>query len=199
MIKNPDNFENKLYTPNLKPKVLDHINILKNKLEVLANQVEELKKEKISNDRLKKEIALKQEMEITLKTILKSKEKNQKVEVIIDIDQQIEKAQEIMGENEVMGPSEVEKAFGIKIEESEIPNIPFTEAQLERAKELGQFLVLRVDKAQDKKTLSMLKMHEILAEDFSKKKLVKFYIKLSFGQKNNLFFIKKKHQVKVGH
>ncbi len=82
MIKNPDNFENKLYTPKLKPEVLDHINNLKNTLELLANQVEELKKEKLSNDRLKKEIALKQEMEIILKAILESKEKNQEVEAL---------------------------------------------------------------------------------------------------------------------
>jgi hypothetical protein len=43
MIKSPDNLIppdnkiNKLYSPNLKPKVLDHINNLKNKLKVLAN------------------------------------------------------------------------------------------------------------------------------------------------------------------
>jgi hypothetical protein len=166
MIKSPDNFENKLYSPEVKPEVLDHINNLKNKLELLANQVEELKKEKISNDRLKQEIALKQEMEIILKAILESKKKNIEVKFI---DQQIEKIQEIMGEKEVMGPDQIKKAFGIEIAESEIPDIPFSEAELERAKELGQFLVLRVNKAQDGQALNMLKMHEILTEDFSKK------------------------------
>ncbi len=85
MIKNPDNLipqNQNLYSPEVKPEVLDHINNLKNKLELLANQVEELKKEKISNDRLKKEIALKQEMEIILKAIFESKEKNQEAEAL---------------------------------------------------------------------------------------------------------------------
>ena len=53
-----------------------------------------------------------------------------------------EKAKEIMG-NDYLGFEAVEKAFGIKLEFNEIPAIPFSREELERAKELGQMLILR--------------------------------------------------------
>ena len=85
------------------------------------------------------------------------------------VEEQISRAREIMGDSEVMGINEVKSAFGIEVPESEVPPIPFSETELERAKELNQFLVLRADTTQDGQSLTMLKMHEILLEDFSKK------------------------------
>jgi len=86
-----------------------------------------------------------------------------------ELGEQLDRAREIMGEREFMGPNEIKKAFGIEIPESEIPPIPFSVQELKKAKELNQFLVLRIDTTQDGQSLTMLKMHEILSEDFSKK------------------------------
>lgn len=53
------------------------------------------------------------------------------------------RAKELMGE-EMLGQEEVEKAFGTKIAHKEIPRIPFTRKELEKAKELGEKLILRM-------------------------------------------------------
>lgn len=78
-----------------------------------------------------------------------------------ELKEQIRVAKEIMGNREVMGPDEVEKAFGIKLKPESIPPIPFSKEELKRAKELGQFLVLRADSAPDGKPLTMRKIYEI--------------------------------------
>jgi hypothetical protein len=77
------------------------------------------------------------------------------------VQEQMDTAKEIMGE-EFFGFHEVKKAFGIEINPEDIPKIPFKEAELERAKELNQFLVLRVDKASDGEPLSLQKINKIL-------------------------------------
>jgi len=77
------------------------------------------------------------------------------------VQEQIDMAREVMGE-EFFGVEAVEKAFGIRISPEYIPEIPFKKEELERAEELNQFLVLRVDKAPDGKPLSLQKINEIL-------------------------------------
>ncbi len=93
-----------------------------------------------------------------------------------DIFEQMLKAREIMGEREVMGPEEVKKAFGIEVPESEVPPIPFNETELKRAKELGQFLVLRVDKTQDGQPLTMQKLMNNLKKILKIKTGVKYFV-----------------------
>lgn len=44
----------------------------------------------------------------------------------------------------MFGPEEVEKSFGVKVNEENLPRIPFTRKELERAKELGEKLILRI-------------------------------------------------------
>ncbi len=56
--------------------------------------------------------------------------------------EQIAEAKEIFG-SDCMGPDEIKEAFGFVIEPSEVPKIPFGRAELEKAKEMGQMLVLR--------------------------------------------------------
>lgn len=75
--------------------------------------------------------------------------------------EQMEKAKEIMGED-FLGPEEVKAAFLDQVEISEVPTIPFSKEELEKAKELGQMLILRIDKAKDGSDLSMEKIHELL-------------------------------------
>ncbi len=77
-------------------------------------------------------------------------------------------AREVLGQENVFGPSAVENTFGTKLETKDIPPIPFSKAELERAKEQNQFLVLRIDKAPDGQPLTMKKMNEIMTPKFKK-------------------------------
>jgi hypothetical protein len=52
-------------------------------------------------------------------------------------------AERIMGRENLLGPADVEKVFGIKLDR--VPDVPFTKEELERAKKLGQQLILQVD------------------------------------------------------
>jgi len=76
----------------------------------------------------------------------------------------IEQAKEILGED-VLGPEVVEATFGFRPED--IPPIPFSIEELERAKELNQFLELRIDRIADGTPLDMHKMHELLQPEFT--------------------------------
>ncbi|PIT87945.1 MAG: hypothetical protein COU31_00050 [Candidatus Magasanikbacteria bacterium CG10_big_fil_rev_8_21_14_0_10_40_10] len=69
-----------------------------------------------------------------------------------------------------MGPEQVKKAFGIDLDPKLIPEIPFSQVDLEKARELGQFLVLRVDKAPDGQPLTMEKMENILQPKFDQER-----------------------------
>ncbi len=73
----------------------------------------------------------------------------------------LERAEALMG-RDFLGPDAVREIFGIDVEV--IPTIPFSEKELERAKELGQMLVLRVDKAADGQPLTMQKMEALLRD-----------------------------------
>ena len=82
-------------------------------------------------------------------------------------DTSLEKATEIMGAD-FLGPDAVEKSLGVRLEQRDIPVIPFSKEDLERARELGQMLILRVDKAPDGEALSMVKLNGLLKERFTK-------------------------------
>ena len=71
----------------------------------------------------------------------------------------VERAQEIMGAD-FLGPEAVNATFGFSPEA--IPPIPFSVEDLERAKELNQFLILRVDKTADDKPLTMQEINTML-------------------------------------
>ena len=77
----------------------------------------------------------------------------------------IERAREVLGQD-VLGPEQVKKAFGIELDPDEVPDIPFSKEELERAKELGQMLVLRTNQAPDGSPLTMQNMQELLQDQF---------------------------------
>lgn len=82
-------------------------------------------------------------------------------------------AREIMEKGNFFGRQEVEKSLGIEIDPLVIPEIPFSEKDLEKAKELGQFLILRVDKTKDGEPLTMEKINELReGKDYEGKKLL---------------------------
>lgn len=72
----------------------------------------------------------------------------------------IEHALEIMGEEQFLGPQDIQNTFGFYPES--IPEILFSEQELEKAKELGQQLVLYVDRTNNKTPLTVEKMSNIL-------------------------------------
>ncbi len=75
-------------------------------------------------------------------------------------EQKMKEAEHIM-QKDFLGPEAIEKTFSFKPEIKDIPLIPFSKAELERVKELGQFLILRVDKTPDGRPLTMKKMNEL--------------------------------------
>ena len=80
-----------------------------------------------------------------------------------EISEQIEKAKEILG-SDVFGPEAIIEAFGESVELGEIPPIPFSSEELEKAKELGQMLILRAGKLTDGRNLGMKEIGEILED-----------------------------------
>lgn len=101
--------------------------------------------------------------------------------------EQIRNAREILGKNDVLGVEEIEKAFNIKLKTEDIPNIPFSQEELERAKELGQFLILRVDKDKDGKAFSMKRMQEVLSGEFEKEGEGKIFFDTDWYEKEGFF------------
>jgi len=114
----------------------------------------------------------------------------------------LKQAQEIMDteeEQNFMGPEQVKKAFGIELKPEQIPQIPFSQEELERARELGQFLVLRVSQVPDKKDkskqepLTMKMINEILSPVFIKKNQRKVLFNTDW-YKNEDFYTKETPQ-----
>lgn len=81
--------------------------------------------------------------------------------------EQLEAAIEKLGKENVFGPKEVEKTFGVRL--AEVPGIPFSVEELERAEKMGQMLVLRVDKTADGKPMSLEAMTAMLVKRWEKK------------------------------
>ncbi len=98
----------------------------------------------------------------------------------------VERAQEIMGAD-FLGPEAVEKTFGFLPEV--IPALPFSESDLERAKELNQFLVLRVDQTTNGKPLAMKEINKMLEKQIKKEGKGKILFNTDW-YKNEEFFTK---------
>jgi MoxR-like ATPase len=79
-----------------------------------------------------------------------------------------DEAREAIGEQNFYGPDEIMNTFGVELTEEQIPEIPFSVEELEKAKALGQELVLYVDQAKDGKPLTVKKMKEVLGNVTSK-------------------------------
>jgi len=78
---------------------------------------------------------------------------------------EFQEARELLGED-LIGPEEIEKTWGVRPED--VPEIPFSREELERAKEMGQMLVLRVEKTEDGKPMSMEAMIDIIQKRWDK-------------------------------
>jgi hypothetical protein len=104
-----------------------------------------------------------------------------------ELSEQMKNAREILGSRDVLGPEEIEKTFNIKLKMEDVPKIPFSKEELEKAKELGQFLILRIDKAKDGTALSMKNMQDLLSEEFEKDGLGKVFWDTDWYEKEEFF------------
>jgi hypothetical protein len=73
----------------------------------------------------------------------------------------LEFAEKLFGPDYI-GPNQVEDTWGIDIQRDQIPEIPFSRPELERAKELDQFLILRAAKNRHGTLLTMSEMYLLL-------------------------------------
>lgn len=81
-----------------------------------------------------------------------------------DVTTSIEIAEKILGKEGILGSETVEKVFGVNLSPEEIPAIPFSIEDIKRAKELDQFLVLRINKTQSGEPLTVAKMGAYLTD-----------------------------------
>ena len=72
-----------------------------------------------------------------------------------------EQAQEIMGES-FYGTEEIKNTFGFEFPKEKIPHVPYTPEVLEKAKENGEMLVLRVESDGAGSPMTMERMNEIM-------------------------------------
>ncbi|HBD24755.1 MAG: hypothetical protein A2566_00340 [Candidatus Zambryskibacteria bacterium RIFOXYD1_FULL_40_13] len=72
-----------------------------------------------------------------------------------------EQAQEIMGES-FYGTEEIKNTFGFEFPKEKIPHVPYTPEVLEKAKENGEMLVLRVESDGSGSSITMQRMNEIM-------------------------------------
>jgi len=102
------------------------------------------------------------------KTVEKTKPEAKRTEAVPEtklegpVAEQIEVAIEKLGKENVFGPKEIEKIFGVRL--AEVPGIPFSVEELERAEKLGQMLLLRVDKTAEGKPMSLAAMTEVMTK-----------------------------------
>lgn len=152
------------------PNIESNPQTLESELSLTKQEIEEFKKlpeeerDKQRNEQLAKlkdlQIKLDQAIQEAIKTGNLTEAKRLENILKTDIEEleskfyiegiSLKEAKEIL-EQDFLGKEEIERAFDIKIEDKDIPEIPFTKEDIEKAKELGQFLILRTDKI-DKKT-----------------------------------------------
>lgn len=84
------------------------------------------------------------------------------------IAEQLETAIEILSEKEVIGPTDLRNIWGIEFQPEQIPEIPFSKEELERAGELDQYLILRVaDHTSDGRPFTMQTMNALKEQIFA--------------------------------
>ena len=107
-------------------------------------------------------------------------------------------AEKILGKESVLGAKDIEQVFGVKLDR--IPAIPFSQQELQRAKELGQQLILQIDSMIHKGGLMSREKSTPLTLENLKQKFTKSHDdgKVFYEQdwyKNEDFFKKEKPRV----
>lgn len=98
----------------------------------------------------------------------------------------LETAERIM-DTEFFGPEAIKKTFGVEFSSSETPSIPYSATELERARELGQFLILRTDRDHEGKPLTMQRMQQTLQELFDRERKGKVFFNTDWYKDEDFF------------
>ena len=101
--------------------------------------------------------------------------------------EQVTEAQRILGFENVVSPDKVREILGLKFDLEKVPAIPFSEEELKKAKELGQFLVYRHNTDDGGESLSMKRLEEILQPKFSKEDDGKVLYDTDWYKEENFF------------
>ncbi len=77
------------------------------------------------------------------------------------VETSFEQAREIMGDN-FYGPEEVASTFGFELSKEEIPKIPYSKEDLEKAVKLGESLILRISHDAEGNPMTMQRINQIM-------------------------------------
>ena len=99
---------------------------------------------------------------------------------------EFERAREILGKD-FLGPEAIEKAFGITLDAGSIPEIPFSEEELERAVANGEYLILRIDRKDDGTPLTIQEMVTMLQPQFDRDSKGKIMYNVDWYKSENFF------------
>ncbi len=99
----------------------------------------------------------------------------------------LKEAKEILGEEKVFGPEEVKQIWNVDLKE--VPAIPYSQEDLEKAKEMGMYLILCIDQDAQGNALSSKRMEELKQADFIAQDKGKIFYNKDW-YKNEDFFTK---------
>lgn len=135
-----------IHRENLKPEVKRYTDNLASQVTKIFEEVGVSSIDEFTDKYSKQEISSKdaERVEKLLEALAHAAETNSVPESAREVS--LDQAREAIGKESFLGPQEVEKALDIKIDQETIPEIPFSPEELQRAKELNQFLILRVDR-----------------------------------------------------
>jgi len=97
----------------------------------------------------------------------------------------LETAELILGKEKVFGPEEALLVWGVELQE--VPEIPFTKEDLEKAKALGMYLILRLEKDKDGNPLTGQRMHELKQAEFKKQNKGKILYDINWYKDEEFF------------
>jgi len=97
----------------------------------------------------------------------------------------LQEAKEILGAEKVFDHQDVKKTWGVDLRE--VPEIPFSREDLEKAKELGMFLILRIDKDTQGNMLTLKRMEEQKQAEFTAQNKGKIFYKKDWFKDEKFF------------
>ena len=105
----------------------------------------------------------------------------------------VEQAIEILSPEKVFGPAEVAQVWEVELKE--VPPIPYSREDLEKAKKLGMYLILRLDHDKDGRPLTGQRMNELKQAEFDRQGKGKILNNAEGWYKDKEFFTKEKPQL----
>jgi len=99
----------------------------------------------------------------------------------------LETAEQILTKEKVFGPDDVRQVWGVELDK--VPPIPYSQADLEKAKKMGMYLILRLDKDGQGNPLTAKRMNDLKQAEFTRNNRGKILYNAEDWYKNEEFFI----------